>query len=127
VLIGDHVAIVVARVSPAGDGSARCLLATGLGNRQPMWLFWFVLPLAIVMVIGGLIAGGIFTIVFLPLALIIIATAVIFTLYGLSERRRTLPSDRSTAEGLRGGGGPSQVSPQPAGPGEVTDARRQAQ
>lgn len=92
-----------------------------------MWLFWFVLPLAIVMVIGGLLAGGIFTIVFLPLALLIIAIAIISTLYGLSDRRRTLPSDRSTAAGLRGGGGPSQVSPQPTTPGELTDARREAQ
>ena len=108
-------------------GSVRCLLADRSGNRQPMWLFWFVLPLAIVMVIGGLIAGGIFTIVFLPLALVIIAIAVIFTLYGLSDRRRTLPSDRSTAEGLRGGGGASQVSARPSSPGEVTDARREAQ
>lgn len=90
-----------------------------------MWLFWFIIPLAIVMVIGGLLAGGIFTIVFLPLALIIIAIAIISTLYGLSNRRRTLPSDRSTATGLRGGGGPSQVSSRPDTPGELTDARRQ--
>jgi hypothetical protein len=60
-------------------------------------------PLAIVMVMGGLLAGGIFTIVVLPLALIIIAIAIISALYGLSSRRRTLPSDRSTATGLRGG------------------------
>ncbi|HEX4430347.1 MAG TPA: hypothetical protein VHZ96_13865 [Frankiaceae bacterium] len=92
-----------------------------------MWLFWFVLPLVIVMVIGGLLAGGIFTIVFLPLALIIIAIAIVSTLYGLSNRRRTLPSDRSTATGLRGGGGPSQVSSRPNTPGELTDARREAQ
>ncbi|HEX3689330.1 MAG TPA: hypothetical protein VHV28_06515 [Solirubrobacteraceae bacterium] len=94
-----------------------------------MWLFWFVLPLAIVMVIGGLLAGGIFTIVFLPLALLVIAVAVISTLYGLSDRRRRLPSDEPTTTGLGTGPAPgtagSAVSP--SSPGELTDARRQAQ
>lgn len=92
-----------------------------------MWLFWFVLPLAIVMVLGGLLAGGIFTIVFLPLALIIISIAVISTLYGLSNRRRTLPSDRPTATGLGTGSGHANVASSPNSPGDLTDARRRAQ
>jgi hypothetical protein len=89
-----------------------------------MWLFWFVIPLAIVMLIGGLLAGGIFTIVFLPLALVIVAIAGISTLYGLSDRRRPLPSDQPTATDL--GTGPAD-SPSPAAPDEIVDARRQAQ
>jgi hypothetical protein len=89
-----------------------------------MWLFWFVIPLAIVMLIGGLLAGGIFTIVFLPLALIIVAIAGIFTLYGLSDRRRPLPSDQPTATDL--GTGPAETRA-PSTPGELTDARRRAQ
>lgn len=88
-----------------------------------MWLFWFVVPLAIVMVIGGLLAGGIFTIVFLPLALIIIAIAGISTLYGLSDRRRKLPSDEPTTTGL--GTGPADA-PSTTTPEEITDARRRA-
>jgi hypothetical protein len=89
-----------------------------------MWLFWFVLPLAIVMLVGGLLAGGIFTIVFLPLALVVVAIAGIFTLYGLSDRRRPLPSDQSTATDL--GTGPAST-PAPTTPDQITDARRQAQ
>jgi hypothetical protein len=89
-----------------------------------MWLFWFVIPLAIVMLIGGLLAGGIFTIVFLPLALIIVAIAGIFTLYGLSDRRRTLPSDEPTATDL--GTGPADA-PSTTAPDQIADARRQAQ
>jgi hypothetical protein len=57
-----------------------------------------VIPLVLVMVIGSLLAGGIFT---------------------------TLPIDRSTATDLRGGGD-HQVSSPPTTPGQVTDARRQA-
>jgi hypothetical protein len=90
-----------------------------------MWLFWFVLPLVIVMVLGGLLAGGIFTIVFLPLALIIIAIAVISSMYGVSDRRRRLPRDQPTAMDL--GTGAVNESPAPSTPSELTDARRQAQ
>jgi hypothetical protein len=92
-----------------------------------MWLFWFVLPLAIVMLVGGLIAGGIYTIVFLPLALVVVGIAVISTLYGLSDRRRTLPSDKPTATDLGTGTGHANVAASPSSPGELTDARRQAQ
>jgi hypothetical protein len=92
-----------------------------------MWLFWFLLPLAIVMVIGGLLAGGIFTIVFLPLALIVIAIVVVSTMYGKSQQRRPLPRDQSTATDLGTGSGHANVPASPSTPGELTDARRQAQ
>jgi uncharacterized membrane protein len=92
-----------------------------------MWLFWFLLPLAIVMIIGGLLAGGIFTIVFLPIALIIVAIVVFFTMYGKSPRRRTLPRDQPTATDLGTGTGHANVATSPSTPGDVTDARRQAQ
>jgi hypothetical protein len=90
-----------------------------------MWLFFFVLPLAVVMLIGGLLAGGIFTIVFLPVALIIVAVAIGFTIYGSSQNRRELPGDRSTAPAPSTGN--TNVAPAPNSPGELTDARRQAQ
>jgi hypothetical protein len=92
-----------------------------------MWLFWFVVPLAIVMVIGGLLAGGIFTIVFLPFALLIIAVAVFFSMYGKSSGRRSLPRDQPTATDLGTGTSHANVAPAPSGPGDLTDARRQAQ
>jgi hypothetical protein len=90
-----------------------------------MWLFWFLLPLAIVMVIGGLLAGGIYTIVFLPIAVIIIGTVMVFRMYGKSPDRRRLPRDQSTAPGPSTGH--VNVAPSPNSPGELTDARRQAQ
>lgn len=90
-----------------------------------MWLLFFVLPLAIVMLVGSLLAGGIFTIVFLPFALIIVAVAIAFTMYGSSENRRRLPSDEPTVPGPTTGH--SNLTAAPSGPGELTDARRQAQ
>lgn len=92
-----------------------------------MWLFWFVLPLAIVLVIGGLLAGGIFTIVFLPIALIIIGMAIFFTMYGQSPHRRRLPRDQPTATDLGTGTGHANVAAPPSSPGELTDARRRTQ
>jgi hypothetical protein len=91
-----------------------------------MWLLLLAVPLAIVVLIGGLLAGGIFTIVFLPLALIIAAVAVIFTMYGRSQRRPTLPSERATTA-PEPGGGLSNTAPRPSTPDELVDARRQAQ
>ena len=92
-----------------------------------MWLFWFVLPLAIVLVVGGLLAGGIFTLVFLPIAVIIIGVAVFFTKYGKSPHRRTLPRDQPTATDLGTGTGHANVASAPSSPGDLTDARREAQ
>jgi hypothetical protein len=90
-----------------------------------MWLVIFVVPLAIIMLIGGLLAGGIFTIVFLPLALIIAALAMIFTLWGKSQDRRPLPSDQPTVP--EPGGGLSNTPARPNTPDELVNARRQAQ
>jgi hypothetical protein len=90
-----------------------------------MWLMFFVVPLAIVMLIGGLLAGGIFTIVFLPIALIIVVVAVGFAIYGSSEGRRRLPSDEPTMPAPSTGH--SNVPAGTSSPGELTDARRQAQ
>jgi uncharacterized membrane protein len=90
-----------------------------------MWLFFFILPLAVVVLIGGLLAGGIFTIVFLPIALIIVVVAIAFTMYGNSANRRRLPGDRSTAPAPNTGH--KNVAAAPRSPGQLTDARRQAQ
>jgi amino acid permease len=90
-----------------------------------MWLIFFVVPLAILMLIGSLLAGGIFTIVFLPIALIIVGVAIAFSMYGTSQNRRRLPRDQSTAPAPNTGH--SNVPAAPNSPGELTDARRQAQ
>jgi hypothetical protein len=91
-----------------------------------MWLLILVVPLAVVMLIGGLLAGGIFTIVFLPLALIIAALAILFTMWGKSQSRQSLPSDRATTA-PEPGGGLSNTPARPNTPEELVDARRQAQ
>jgi hypothetical protein len=91
-----------------------------------MWLFIFILPIFVLLVIGGLAVGGIFTLVLLPIAFIIAAVAVIFTLWGKSEGRRRLPRDEPTMPAPNATAHVNEA-PAPTTPSQLTDARRQAQ
>ncbi|MGH2857502.1 MAG: hypothetical protein ACRDMJ_08445 [Solirubrobacteraceae bacterium] len=92
-----------------------------------MWLIWFVIPLAIFLIIGGLLAGGVYTIVFLPIAVIIALGSYAFTLWGRSSgRRRRLPGEDEPARPLPHGHH-ANTSPAPATPDQLVDAQRRAQ
>ncbi|HEY2318845.1 MAG TPA: hypothetical protein VGH67_11120 [Solirubrobacteraceae bacterium] len=91
-----------------------------------MWLVIFVVPLGIIMLIGGLLAGGIYTIVFLPIALIVVVMAGLFMLWGKSQSRRSLPSDRATTAPAQSTEY-SNTPPRPSTPDELVDARRSVQ
>ena len=94
-----------------------------------MWFYPLLLVLVILAIVGGTLAGGIFTIVLVPLAAIVLASAVIYALWGRA---------------LQGGAGASteashtsetplphrRVRPSgraPSSPGRLADARRQRQ
>lgn len=91
-----------------------------------MWLFIFVLPLAIVLIVGGLLAGGVYTIVFLPVAVIIAVGAGIYVLWGQSTKKRNIPGERERVEPL-----PhtqhSNTAATPSTPGQLVDAQRREQ
>lgn len=91
-----------------------------------MWLFFLAFPLVIVMVVGGLLAGGIYTIVFLPLALIIIAAAVLYTMWGRATAQRNIPGERERVQPL-----PhthhSNAAATPMTPDQLVDAQRREQ
>ena len=89
-----------------------------------MWLLVVIAFLGLVAILGGALAGGIFTIVLIPLALIAFATALAYSYFGGSaqrrasgERRRDRPPPPPTAQQ------PSSVAP-PSTPGDLADARR---
>jgi hypothetical protein len=63
-----------------------------------MWLFFLVAPLAIFLIVGGLLAGGIYTIVFLPIAVIIAVGSIIYTMWGSSTEPRNIPGERGARE-----------------------------
>lgn len=91
-----------------------------------MWLYIFVIPLAIIMIIGGLIAGGIYTIVFLPIAVIIAAGAILYTMWASSQRRPNVEQERERVSPLPHTGH-ANTAATPGTPDQLTDARRAEQ
>lgn len=91
-----------------------------------MWLWIFVLPLAVVMVIGGLIAGGIYTIVFLPVAIIIIAAGMTYTMWGRATKQRNIPGERERVQPLPHTS-PANAGSVPSTPEQLVDAQRREQ
>jgi predicted lipid-binding transport protein (Tim44 family) len=92
-----------------------------------MWLLVVIAFLGLVAILGGAFAGGIFTIVLIPLAVIAFVTAVGYSYFSGSaerhasgDRRRGRPPAPPTAQQ------PSSV-PRPSSPEELADARRSNQ
>ncbi len=91
-----------------------------------MWLYLFAIPLAVVMFIGGLLAGGIFTIVFLPIAVILAAGAIIYTMWASSTDPENIPGERERVEPLPRTSHRNTPSA-PSTPDQLVDARRAQQ
>ena len=94
-----------------------------------MWFYPVVVVLVILGVVGGSLAGGIFTIVLVPLAAIVLISAVVYSLWGRALQRdggvstdathtsdRPLPHERRRTRGRA-----------PSSPEGLVDARRQQQ
>jgi hypothetical protein len=89
-----------------------------------VWLLLIVAFLGLIAIVGGALAGGIFTIVLIPLAVIAFVSLVAYTYFsGAAERRAG--RDRS---GRRPPAPPTAQQPlssrRPATPEELSDARR---
>lgn len=91
-----------------------------------MWLFFIVVPLIIILVVGGLLAGGIFTIVFLPIAAIILGSAVLYTMWGRSTAPENIPGERERVAPLPHTDH-ANAAPAPTRPEQLVDARRREQ
>jgi hypothetical protein len=91
-----------------------------------MWLVTLAFPIIVVMVVGGLIAGGIYTIVFIPVAVIIGGFALVYTIWGRSTKQSNIPGERERVRPL-----PhtqhSNTAASPATPDQLVDAQRQQQ
>jgi hypothetical protein len=94
-----------------------------------MWFYPVLFVLVILAIVGGVLAGGIFTIVLVPLAVIAAVTAAVFALWGRSLQGsaggateatrapdRPLPHRQSRPSGRA-----------PSSPERLADARRQQQ
>ncbi len=89
-----------------------------------MWLLLVIAFLGLIAIMGGALAGGIFTIVLIPLAAIAFVSALAYTYFSGSAERRA-GRDR---HGRRPPAPPTaqqpSSTPAPATPEELTDARR---
>jgi predicted membrane metal-binding protein len=90
-----------------------------------MWLYPFVGLLVILALLGGIVLGGVFTIVLVPLAIIAALTALVGMAMARGEEGKS---------GALGGAEPPLPHNQPRDPGhelaspeQLTDARRAAQ
>jgi hypothetical protein len=90
-----------------------------------MWFYPIVAVLVLIGVVGGIFAGGIFTIVLLPLAVIVALSALAYSFLGAAAQRR--------GTGGEPGKMPLPTSQQPSSshvrttPERLADARRAQQ
>ncbi|MBV9003749.1 MAG: hypothetical protein JO181_03760 [Solirubrobacterales bacterium] len=94
-----------------------------------MWLYLLVGLLVVLGIVGGILGGGIFTIVLLPLALVVVASAVITGMVARSHERKAAGSTDATP--TTGRPLPHDSSPStgrvPTSPEGLVDARREQQ
>lgn len=89
-----------------------------------MWLLILVAFLGLLGIVGGSLAGGVFTIVLIPLAAIAFVTAIAYTYFsGAAERRASGDRRRSRPPAPPTAQQPSSA-PRPSSPEELADARR---
>lgn len=94
-----------------------------------MWFYPVLLVLVILAILGGTLAGGIYTIVLIPLGAIVLISAIMYSLWGRAlegsggvstdashTSRRPLPHGRRRPSGRATGS-----------PEDLVDARRQQQ
>jgi uncharacterized protein (DUF58 family) len=79
-----------------------------------MWLYLIALPVAVLIIVGSVFMGGVYTIVAIPVVLLALAGGVLWRALG-----------RVTVE--RSGSGSAGSGHGPATPGELADARRAQQ
>ncbi|HEY6398012.1 MAG TPA: hypothetical protein VIX82_11215 [Solirubrobacteraceae bacterium] len=94
-----------------------------------MWLYILALVLVILGVVGGVASGGIFTIVLVPLGLLVAGSAVLFAMWGRSAQRNaggdadaSASTNRPLPHTQRRDSGHAPTSPE-----RLADARRRAQ
>jgi cell division protein FtsN len=79
-----------------------------------MWIYMIVGVLVVVGLLGGIVAGGVFTLVLIPIAVVVLLAGLVYTAMGRS------------AEGRQAAGGSSSPSPLPhnlpAEPSHVPDS-----
>ncbi|HZO77923.1 MAG TPA: hypothetical protein VFB39_07760 [Solirubrobacteraceae bacterium] len=88
-----------------------------------MWLLVVIAFLGLVAILGGALAGGIFTIVLIPIAVIAFVAALAYSYFGGAAERRASGDRRARPPAPPTAQQPSSVD-RPSTPEELVDARR---
>jgi hypothetical protein len=94
-----------------------------------MWFYPLLLALVILAIVGGTLAGGIFTIVLVPLAAIVAVSAIVYAMWGRAAQGSAGASTDASATSQE----PLPHQPQrpsgraPSSPEGLADARREQQ
>lgn len=94
-----------------------------------MWFYPLLIALVILAIVGGTLAGGIFTIVLVPLAAIALISAIVYGVWGRAlEGRAGVPTDAThEADSPLPHRERRPTGRVPTSPGRLVDARRQQQ
>lgn len=92
-----------------------------------MWFYMIALFLILVGIIGGVASGGIFTLIFIPLGVIMAVVGILAGMWGRAQQGSTRRETRAADEPAPLPQGASQTPTAPATPGELADARRARQ
>ena len=92
-----------------------------------MWLYIVALVLVVFGVVGGFASGGIFTIIFVPLGLLIVVSAAVYGWMGGSAQRRAEAEPPAGAEQPLPSVPGRDSGHVPTSPERLADARRSSQ
>lgn len=90
-----------------------------------MWLAFPVIVLLVLGILGGLVVGGIYAAILIPLALIIGVGGFGYSIWA-SRRQGALPDERGGVDPLPHSGH-SNTAPTPSSPDQLVDAKRTQQ
>jgi hypothetical protein len=98
-----------------------------------MWLGLLVVFAVLLAVIGGVVVGGIFALILVPIAAIILIFGVVMSMWGRATSGQPAPEDERSRSGsgsdppIYPHGAHQNASAGPATPGDLVDARQKSQ
>jgi uncharacterized protein (DUF58 family) len=93
-----------------------------------MWFYPLLLALVILAIAGGTLMGGVYTIVLIPIAAIVLISAIVYALWGRAlQGSHGVSTDAEPVSERPLPHSASSDGSQLATPGELVDARRRAQ
>lgn len=98
-----------------------------------MWLGLLIAFAVLLAVIGGVVVGGIFALILVPIAAIILIAAVVMSMWARASSGRPGPEDERSRSRSSSGppayphGGHQNASAGPATPDDLVDARQKSQ